>query len=194
MVRIKHGSRMLGIAESFKKGVAKKSVLAGVIMRNDLVVDGVNFAFPTIGGLDATEKVLELYEEMGREDVNFLCLSGCVISWFNIVNLKRVYEEISIPVICLTYEESKGLEKFFKEYFPNDYERRIKIYKENGGRVKVKIKTGSEVYVRYFGLDLDDAVKVLNSFTLHGKFPEPIRVARMLAHSLSSVLTRMKLI
>jgi endonuclease V-like protein UPF0215 family len=36
--------RALGISESFIKGVSKKSVLAGVIMRSDMVIDGFSFS------------------------------------------------------------------------------------------------------------------------------------------------------
>lgn len=192
MIRLKKGSRMLGLAESFKKGLSERSVLAGVVMRADLYIDGFGFSFPTVGGLDATQKVLELYKSIGREDVNFICVSGCVISWFNVVDLAEVYDEASIPVISITYEESPGLEKYFKEYFPDDWERRVEIYRRNGGRSRVKLKTGVNVFVRGFGLSLEEALTVLNSFTAHGKFPEPVRVARILAHDLLKTFMRVK--
>ncbi|RLG60356.1 DUF99 domain-containing protein [Candidatus Geothermarchaeota archaeon] len=189
-IRIKPGSRMLGVAESFQKGISKKSVLAGVVMRSDLIIDGFGFSFPTIGGMDATERVMELYSELKREDLNFLCINGCVISWFNVIDLNRLYEELKLPIISITYEESPGLEKYFREYFPDDYKRRIEVYRRNGRRVKVRIRTGHEVFIRNLGIDVDKAVDVLNSFTIYGKLPEPIRVARILAHELSKKLIK----
>ena len=118
-----------------------------------------------------------------------MCLSGCVISWFNVIDLNRVYERISIPLICLTYEESEGLEKYFKDYFPSDYQRRLETYKRNGDRVRVRLKTGHDVFVRCLGISVRDAIRVLNSFTMYGRYPEPVRVARILAYTLSRIFT-----
>jgi len=179
---------MLGIAESFRKGKSRKSVLAGVVMRKDLVIDGFSFSFPEVGGMDATDRVIELYDKLNRKDINFLCLSGCIISWFNVIDLNKVYEQISIPLICLTYEESEGLEKYFRDYFPSDYQRRLEVYKRNGERMRVKLKTGHSVFIRCLGVSVRDAIRILNSFIMYGRYPEPVRVARILAYTLSRIL------
>ena len=109
----KKAVRALGIAESFVKGVSKRSVLAGVVMRADRVLDGFGFATATVGGMDATGKVIELYESLERDDINFILLNGCIISWYNVVDLHKVVEETQRPLLCVTYEESEGLEKYF---------------------------------------------------------------------------------
>jgi endonuclease V-like protein UPF0215 family len=44
----KKGIRVLGIAESFKRG-EEKSVLAGVVMRSDNIIDGVAFDRIAVG-------------------------------------------------------------------------------------------------------------------------------------------------
>jgi len=180
----KKGIRMLGIAESFfKKG--RKSVMVGVVQRADLIIDGFSVSYPTVGGMDATDKVLEIYNDLSRRDINVICISGTVISWFNVIDLSRIYEELKIPVISITYEESEGLLKYFKTYFPDDWEYRWKIHVRNGERVKVKLKTGYEVFIRALGLDTEKATLILNRFLVEGKHPEPIRVAQLIAHKLS---------
>jgi len=55
----KKGFRTLGVSESFVKGVSEKSILAGVVMRADMMIDGFTFSRATVGGLDATDKILE---------------------------------------------------------------------------------------------------------------------------------------
>jgi endonuclease V-like protein UPF0215 family len=180
----KKGIRVLGISESFIKNKSKKSILAGLIMRADLVIDGFSFSKATVGGMDATECVLEIYQKLGREDINLVFLNGCVISWFNIIDLKRVYRDIARPLICITYEKSEGLEKYFTEYFGNDAEDRIAKYKENGEREEFKLHTGKIIFARYLGLKREDVIQVINKFTLHGSIPEPLRVARLLARTL----------
>ena len=63
----KKGIRAMGVAESFVKGVGKKSIISGVVMRSDMIVDGFTFSNVTVGGMDATQKIVELYESLKRE-------------------------------------------------------------------------------------------------------------------------------
>ncbi|MCW3975248.1 MAG: DUF99 family protein, partial [Candidatus Bathyarchaeota archaeon] len=112
----KIGIRSLGISESFKKNVKGKSILAGVVVRADRIIDGFGLSLTTIGGMDATENIISLYKALKRKDINVIFLNGCVISWFNIIDLKEVYRKLDVPLICITYEESEGLKKYLKEY------------------------------------------------------------------------------
>jgi len=180
----KKAVRTLGISESFVKGVSEKSVLAGVVMRTDGVIDGFSFSTATVGGMDATEKIIEMYRNLERDDINLLMLNGCVISWYNVVDLHRVAEETKLPLICVTYEESEGLEKYFMELFPQDWETRVEVYHKNKSRTPVKLSTGYTVYVRFINTDLEETKGILNKLTSHGAVPEPLRVARLLARSI----------
>lgn len=179
----KKAIRCLGIAESFIRKIGEKSILAGVVMRSDLIIDGFSFAKITVGGMDATQGVLKLFKRLKRKDINVLMINGCVISWYNVIDLPYVYETLKVPLICITYEESEGLEPYFRRYF-KDAEKRIKIYKKNGERERIKLKTGYEVFVRYFGLNKREVSLILNKFTLNGSIPEPLRVAKLLARSI----------
>jgi hypothetical protein len=173
--------RALGIAESFVRS-RPTSILAGVVMRADLCVDGLAYAHATVGGDDGTEGVLSLCRQLDRKDVNALILSGAAISWFNIIDLRRVFEETERPLICLTYEESPGLEKYIREYFKNP-EEKLRRYRGLGERQSVRLKTGYEVFVRARGASPEEARIILNKFTRDGRVPEPVRVARLAARA-----------
>ena len=173
--------RALGIAESFVRS-RSTSILAGVVMRADLRVDGLAYAHATVGGDDGTEAVLNLYRHLDRADINALLLSGAALSWFNIIDLQEVFEKTERPLICLTYEESPGLEKYIREYFPKPAEK-LRRYVHLGARVSVRLRTGFEVYVRVLGLSTEDARVLLNKFILDGRIPEPVRVARLVARA-----------
>ena len=173
--------RTLGIAESFVR-TCPSSRLAGVVMRADLRVDGVAYARATVGGDDATEGVLKIYVQLGRADINAMILSGAVISWFNIIDIQEIFDKIQKPVICLTYEESPGLEWYIREYFPNP-EEKLRRYQRLGQREMINLKTGYEVYIRSFGATSEEARVLLNKFTLDGRIPEPVRVARLTARA-----------
>ena len=180
----KKGIRALGIAESFVKGKSRKSFLVGVVMRADRIIDGFSYSLVTVGGLDATQQAIALIEKLHRQDINVIILNGCIISWFNVIDLQRVFTVSSIPLICVTYHASEGLDQYFHELFPTTWQQRFKTYQQNGVRIPVTLKTGKYVFARYLGLSLDEVKGVLNKFTVFGAVPEPIRVARLLARTL----------
>lgn len=151
-------------------------------MRGDLRVDGLATACATVGGDDATDAVLKIYKDLDRTDVNVLLLSGAAVSWFNIIDLQEVFDEVQKPLVCLTYEESHGLERYIIEYFPEP-EEKLRRYRALGERTIVRLKTGYEVYVRALGATSEDARILLNKFTLEGRIPEPVRVARLVARA-----------
>jgi endonuclease V-like protein UPF0215 family len=177
----KSGLRVLGIAESFVRS-RPLSTVAGVVMRADLRVDGLSYAHATVGGDDATLSVLGLYQQLDRADVNALLLSGAALSWFNIVDLKRVFVETEKPLICLTYEDSSGLEEHIRQHFPSPDEK-LRLYRSLGERQSVRLRTGHVVFVRVWGATLEDARILLNKFTRDGRVPEPVRLARLAARA-----------
>jgi len=161
-----------------------RSTIAGVVMRADLRIDGLALQRATVGGDDATDAVLQIHADLNRSDINALLLSGAVISWFNIIDLQEVYERLSIPVLGLTYEQSTGLENHMREHFAGaEAERKLLCYRRLGGREVIRLKTGYDVYVRALGATALEARTLLNKFTLEGRVPEPVRVARLAARA-----------
>lgn len=174
----KKGLRALGIAESYAG--RSHSLLAGVVMRKDLRIDGFCFGRVRVGGMDATETVLAMIRDLDRRDINAVLLSGCVIAWYNVIDPGRIAEESGIPVICVTYEESDGLLEDIRHHFPGD-EVRAEAYLRLGGREPVDLGRNRIIYLRAAGIGQADAARFCRDFTLEGKIPEPLRVARLLA-------------
>ncbi len=181
-MNIKGGSRVLAVAESFKRDHGE-AVLVCLVYRLDGVIDGIEIGFNTVGGKDSTENILRLIESMGREDINYILLSGAVISWFNIVDINEIYWRTGIPVIVTTYEESEGLIPYLIKYF-RDWEDRVLSYLALGDRLPVKLSTGYIIYIRCIGIDTSTASRLIDRITFHGRYPEPIRIAKMIANSI----------
>ena len=85
-------------------------------------------------------------------------------------------------MICLTYEESLGLEKYIREYFHSP-EEKLRRYRGLGERQSVRLKTGYEVFVRARGASTEEARILLNKFTRDGRVPEPVRLAKLAARA-----------
>jgi hypothetical protein len=179
----KKGLRGLAIAESFRQN-STKSILSGVVMRRDFVIDGFVFGRTTLDGDDATDVILQMYEDLKRPDISYLLISGLIISLYNIIDIKKIHESLQIPIIGITYHDSKGIEDSIKHHFPNSYKPKIKNYQKLDIRKKITLHTSSDVFVRKEGCTLHEVKYLLNKLTLQGSLPEPVRVAQLLAKSL----------
>jgi len=178
----KPGIRALGVAESFRQG-QRSSVLAGVVMRSDFVIDGVSLGRTSVGGDDATRSIVSLFRKFHRNDVNLLMVSGAILSLYNIIDVDSLSKKAKLPVICLTYKETAGIEGSIRRHFPQGAEKKLEAYRRLGKRIGIRLHTGHTVYVRTAGIDSGESETVLNTFTLQGSVPEPVRVAKLLARA-----------
>jgi len=176
----KKGLRGLAIAESFKDN-EKISHLAGIVMRRDFIIDGFVFGHSTVEGNDATDAILQMHQKLNRDDISFVMISGLIISMYNIVDVKRIWNQLKVPVIGVTYEDSEGIEDAIKYHFPDSYQSKIEEYQRLGQRTKITLHTGHDVFVRIEGCEMQEAKNLLDAMTLQGSVPEPLRVAQMLA-------------
>jgi endonuclease V-like protein UPF0215 family len=179
---MKQGVRSLGVAESYR-GTEGDSYLAGAVVRASRVADGFAFATTTVGGTDATDAVVRLYDRIDREDVRLITLSGVALSWYNIVDLRTVHEETGAPVVSVTYDESDGLRDALREAFDGDeLVERLDAYDSLPQRRRVPVG-GEDLYVRSVGVPDGRADELIRGFTYDGR-PEPVRVARLAARGL----------
>ncbi|MDG6920145.1 MAG: DUF99 family protein [Nitrososphaerota archaeon] len=181
----KPGIRALGVAESFRQG-QRRSVLAGVVMRSDFVIDGVAMGRTEVGGDDATRSIASLFRRFRRNDINVILVSGAILSLYNVVDADGLSVRTRLPVVCLTYKETGGIEGSIRRHFPEGAEAKLEAYRRLGERVRVRLKTGHAVFVRTAGVDEGEAKAVLDAFTLQGSIPEPVRVAKLLARAAMS--------
>ena len=178
----KPGIRVLGVAESFRPD-QRWSVLAGVVMRADRVIDGLALGRASVGGDDATASVASLCRRLRRNDVNVLMLSGCILSLYNIVDVDGLARRTKVPVVCLTYRETSGIEDAILRHFPRGGEKKLEAYRRLGERKGIVLGSGHRVYVRTSGMSDREAGSVVDQFTLQGSIPEPVRVARLMARA-----------
>ena len=178
----KRGIRVLGIAESFKK-TSICSTLAGIVMRRDLIIDGMTFGTATIEGNDSTQNILSMYRSLKRNDINCIIIDGLVISMYNIIDGKEIHESTDIPVIAVTFKDSEGLDGAINHHFPKCSKTKLEQYHKLGQRDKILLKTGKNLFIRYWGISLKEASAIVNSFTLQGSIPEPIRIAKIVARA-----------
>lgn len=175
----KKGIRVLAIAESFDKH-DENSILAGIVMRRDLAVDGIIYSDTVVGGNNGTDSILSMISSLGRNDISCILLGGLVISLFNIINGKHINEITGLPIIAISYKKSLGLKESIHGI---NEKQKIQDYSQLGEREPVKLWTGKTIFIRHWGLTLGDATGLLNSLVFQGARPEPLRVATLAARA-----------
>ncbi len=179
----KKGLCGLAVAESFREH-STKSIFSGIVMRRDFIIDDFVFGNATLKGNDATDTILNMYDELQRPDISYVLISGLIVSMYNIIDIKKIFASLKIPIIGISYRDSSEIVDSLKNHFPNSSESKITAYDKLGKREKITLKTSHEIFVRKEGCTLSDVKHLLNDITLHGSIPKPTRVSQLLAKTL----------
>tara|TARA_Y100000590_G_scaffold370902_1_gene433031 strand:- start:351 stop:926 length:576 start_codon:yes stop_codon:yes gene_type:complete len=178
------GVRGLSISESFSQQNLR-STLAGVIMTNQFTIDGFAFGNSTIKGDDITEEIISMYEKLLRDDISYILLSSTILSMYNIIDIEKLYTYLEIPIIVASNNDSPGIKESIKSHFPETFETKLKLYESLGKREKFTLKSGIEIFFRYRGCTLKQCTQLLDKIIVQGSIPEPLRLAQLLAKSIS---------
>ena len=179
----KNGIRGLSISESFEKQ-DMHSILAGVVMSNEFIIDGFIFENATLRGDDITEKILTMFKKLNRDDISYLLLPGTILSMYNIVDIDKIFEKLQIPIIAVNSKDSSGLHDTLQRHFPNNFENKISLYEKLGSRQIIQIDSKNKIFVRMRGCTLENCKTLLDNIILQGSIPEPLRVSQTLAKTL----------
>lgn len=193
-------TRTLGIAFSDGDRVSR---IAGAVVRADGTLDGLAYGACTIGGTDATDAVIDLAADLGREDVRHVCIAGVAPAWFNLLDVRRIHESLDRPVSAVSYETSPGLEPALRKAFGDGGEgddggeggesgdtlaERLAVYRSLPPRRRIDVSDADPstpadtLFVRAVGIDGDRAAEVVRSLVREGfRRPEPLRIAAIAA-------------
>lgn len=170
-------------AERVKRG---RTYLVGVLMDGFRMAD-VILSHIVVDGLDSTERLVEMVE--GRaEHLDVIMLAAVSYGGFNLIDIVEVYKRLDVPVIIANPKAAgrRSVEKAVRKHFP-DWEKRFTIIQKAGRPHVVKVDTGGTVHFYIQGIRVKEAQKLIRSLTIFGNRPEPLRIARLIAHGLGMV-------
>jgi endonuclease V-like protein UPF0215 family len=184
---IKPEIRVLGIDDGkFVPHTKGNVIVVGVVFRGGSWIDGVMHAIIEIDGLDATEKLAKMINNSPhRRQLRLIMLNGITFAGFNLVNTKKLNSVTGLPIIALTREKPdiEAIHRALKN-LPNTQERwRIVL---DAGEIHEIICKGSKLYVELTGISLTDAIKIIELTSTRSCFPEPLRVAHLIASGITS--------
>jgi endonuclease V-like protein UPF0215 family len=168
---------------SFQKGITPKALLAVVLFRQANIED-VRLTKIIVDGLDATEKLAEILKEW---EFDAVLLAGISYAGFNLIDPMIMYEKFEKPIIVIsrTRPNNREVKRALQRHF-EDWETRWKVFQRLGPIHKVAIKRGeAPLYIETVGANVRWASKVVGFSCFCGRFPEPLRAARLIARGLS---------
>ena len=185
---IKPEIRVLGVDDGVfiphNKGYAD---IVGVVFRGGYWLDGAMRTEVEVDGLDATEKIASMIVASPHyQQLRVIMLNGITFAGFNIVDIKELYNKTKLPVIAVT-RDKPDMEEIKKalENLP-EKERRWRAILNAGELLTVQTREGEEpVYMQIAGITRSDAEKIVKMTSTRSNIPEPLRVAHIVASSLT---------
>ena len=183
---IKPEIRVLGVDDGkFKPHTTGTSLVVGVVFRGGCSIDGVMHTKIVIDGTDATDQIAKMINTSPhRRQLRLVMLSGITFAGFNIVDINKLNAVTGLPVLALT-RDKPDLDSIHAalKHLP-DSEARWQMALAAGEIYKVNCK-GSASYVELAGISLADAQKIIELTSTRSCFPEPLRVAHLVASGIT---------
>lgn len=146
-------------------------------------ISNISFSYIIVDGLDCTDRMIDLCLGMGG-NFDLILLHGAPYGGFNIVDVEKLYLELHSPIISIisSKPDENAVVEALKKHF-DDWILRYSLLEKFKPIIPIDLK-GYTVYVSCYGIDLDNAINILQNITVIGKLPEPLRIARLIARGL----------
>jgi uncharacterized protein len=179
--------RVLGIDDGPFDRRAKRAPLAGVVVQSPSFVETVARSSVRVDGTDATERIIRLVEESGHWDgLRAILLDGIVVGGFNIIDLDAVHAALGLPVVAVTPHppDFAKMRAAIRQWFPDDAARRWKLVRAH--RLFPVRTGGAPILATAVGCRRLDATRLVRRTTVVGHWPEPLRLAHLVARALAA--------
>lgn len=160
---------------------SKASLLA--VWFTGLRVDQVRLDVLEVDGLNVTDVILRL---LSGTATDIIFLSGVSFAGFNIVDARRIFGILHVPIIIVSRDEpdNASVKRALKKHFA-DWKIRWKYIQALGRIYTFAPKTFEPpLYFEAVGISAARAKGTIRSYCATSRVPEPIRIAGILARGL----------
>jgi endonuclease V-like protein UPF0215 family len=159
--------------------------IIGVVMRGGHYVEGVLRGSIKIDGADASHSITHMVSQSKYSDqLRVIMIDGGALGGFNVVDGECIFEATAIPVMTVTpnQPDSEALKSALKQHF-EDWESRWSILQK--GTI-YEVVLDYTLYVKPFGLSIEEAKQIIKLTIVRGAIPEPLRLAHIIATGIKS--------
>lgn len=173
--------RILGIDDAPFSFGDDKTLVVGVVMRIPSYIEAVLRTEVTVDGNDACDRLVGMIDNSRyKEQLKLVMLDGVALGGFNVIDIKKLYESIGIPIVTITRVKPDiiAMEEALKEHF-EDWETRLSII-TNGELVELETEH-KPIFVKSIGMESHELKEIIGQSTVRGALPEVLRVAHLIA-------------
>lgn len=178
---ISPGLKVLGFDDGpFPRGGSGPVRVVGALYRGGEFLEGVLCTSITQDGDDATERLIAAVTgSRFYPQIHVLLLNGLTLGGFNVVDLPALYHGTGLPVLAVMRKEPDFVAlKAALEKVPNGSAKWERI------QAAGPVRKLNDLFGQPCGLSESEARALLAQITRRGKYPEPLRVAHLIASGL----------
>ena len=150
-------------------------------------LDGVLSGRVRRDGANSTSRMVELVQgSQFREHVRLVLLQGIAVAGLNVVDVAGLARRLGVAVLVVARKRPNlvAMREAVTRTGPG-WPRKWRLIEQAG-----PMEPLGSVYVQRAGLDLGQARAVLDMTTCHGKIPEPLRMAHLIAGGITTGVSR----
>lgn len=156
--------------------------IAAVVVSAPAYIEAVRLSRVRVDGTDGTDRVVALVRATGTTDgIRAVLLDGVVVGGFNVLDLDRIHDELGIPVVAVTRRppDFERIHAALRTWFGADAARRWRLLRAHR---LFRVPTGERpILAAAVGCRSADAVALVHRTTVRGFWPEPLRLAHLVA-------------
>lgn len=169
----------------FRRG-DRTAPLVAVAVRLPGRLEAVDRTVVRVDGTDATARIIGLLRREGRlRGAHAIVLDGVTVGGFNLVDLDAVRRACGRAVIAVTRRppDFPAIHRALRKYFPEDYRHRWALARAH--RLFRVPTPGRPLRAAASGCTAAEAAALLARTRLGGYWPEPLRLAHLVAQALA---------
>lgn len=174
--------RVIGVDDGSFDRRDRRAPIAAVVVSAPGYVEAVGASTVRVDGRDGTREVVALLRSMGvLEGPRALLLDGAVLGGFNVLDLDELHRKLRMPVVAVTRRppEFDRIHAALRTWFGRDAARRWRLLTAH--RLFPVPTGGRPILATAVGCSRADAVRLLSRTTVRGYWPEPLRLAHLVA-------------
>jgi endonuclease V-like protein UPF0215 family len=168
-----------------KWGGSRDVLLVGAVFARTRL-DGVVSGRVRRDGRNATAVMARLVQRSQfDEHIRAVLLGGIAVAGFNVVDIRTLSAELARPVVIVARRPPRypAIRRALSHL--RDGDRRWSLIEAAG-----PMEEAGEVLVQRAGISLADTQAMLKALTIHGKLPEPLRIAHLIAGGIATGKSR----
>lgn len=150
-------------------------------------LDGVLSGAVRRDGRNSTDRMIAMVSASPfAAHVQAVLLQGIAVAGFNVVDMHRLHRSLGVPVLAVARRKPDldGIRRALQRT-GSGWRRKWALIEAAG-----PMERAGGVYVQRAGLSLAQAQHLLAATRLHGKLPEPLRLAHLIAGGITTGISR----